>query len=242
MAPTSIDGNEITGATIDGQDVSEITVDGQTVFTAIPDSAIHRFKYANNYNDSIGSLSASADGTSFFADANLQGGFGLDIGGAGDGVTMSTIGGEIGINQSFTVCLTINLDNLSTAGTFYEHQSENFNRVIGAVENDEIFFNLYDGSDYGAGLGANESTTNRMRLALRHTGTLGEQEIWKNGTNQTNTGNGDTADSTLQTGHSIGYNAGKISGKSGNVDDLIIYSTALSASEIQQDYNIQPWS
>ena len=37
MAPTSIDGTEITGATIDGQDVSEITVDGETVFTAIPD-------------------------------------------------------------------------------------------------------------------------------------------------------------------------------------------------------------
>lgn len=35
MAPTSIDGTEITGATIDGQDVSEITVDGETVFTAV---------------------------------------------------------------------------------------------------------------------------------------------------------------------------------------------------------------
>jgi len=37
MAPTSIDGSDITGATIDGQDVSEITVDGQTVFEAGPD-------------------------------------------------------------------------------------------------------------------------------------------------------------------------------------------------------------
>jgi len=44
MAPTSIDGNEITGATIDGQDVSEITVDGQTVFTAIPDSVVDSFE------------------------------------------------------------------------------------------------------------------------------------------------------------------------------------------------------
>ena len=40
MAPTSIDGTEITGATIDGQDVSEITVDGETVFTAIPDIGV----------------------------------------------------------------------------------------------------------------------------------------------------------------------------------------------------------
>ena len=37
MAPTSIDGNDITGATIDGQDVSEITVDGDVVFTAGPE-------------------------------------------------------------------------------------------------------------------------------------------------------------------------------------------------------------
>jgi hypothetical protein len=32
--PTSIDGTDITGATIDGQQVEEITIDGQTVFTA----------------------------------------------------------------------------------------------------------------------------------------------------------------------------------------------------------------
>jgi len=34
MIPTSIDGTDITGATIDGTDVQEITVDGDTVFTA----------------------------------------------------------------------------------------------------------------------------------------------------------------------------------------------------------------
>jgi len=34
MAPTSIDGTEITGATIDGQEVQEITVGGDVVFTA----------------------------------------------------------------------------------------------------------------------------------------------------------------------------------------------------------------
>jgi len=34
IPPTSIDGTDITGATIDGTDVQEITVDGQTVFSA----------------------------------------------------------------------------------------------------------------------------------------------------------------------------------------------------------------
>lgn len=53
MAPTSIDGNEITGATIDGQDVSEITVDGQTVFTAIPDSENLRIHCDCTVSDSI---------------------------------------------------------------------------------------------------------------------------------------------------------------------------------------------
>lgn len=155
---------------------------------------------------------------------------------------MPLISGEIGINESFTVCLTINLNNLSTEGTFYEHQSGNYNRVIGGVENNEIFFHLYNGSDYGVGMGTSESTTNRMRLALRHTGTIGEQEIWKNGTNQSNTGRGDTNESTLSDGHTVGFNAGDKAGKSGNVDDLIIYNTALSASEIQADFALQPWS
>jgi len=40
MPPTSIDGNDITGATIDGQDVSEITMDGDIVWSAIPDSVV----------------------------------------------------------------------------------------------------------------------------------------------------------------------------------------------------------
>ena len=56
MAPTSIDGTEITGATIDGQDVSEITVDGETVFTAIPDSAIYYWdpgNFASPWTDEV---------------------------------------------------------------------------------------------------------------------------------------------------------------------------------------------
>jgi len=48
MAPISIDGEEITGATIDGQNVSEITVDGETVFSAIPDSGIEQIGWNAN--------------------------------------------------------------------------------------------------------------------------------------------------------------------------------------------------
>jgi len=61
MAPTSIDGTEITGATIDGQDVSEITVDGETVFTAIPDSTVSR----SDDNKSTGNNNGSSLGMAF---------------------------------------------------------------------------------------------------------------------------------------------------------------------------------
>ena len=68
MAPTSIDGTEITGATIDGQDVSEITVDGETVFTAIPDSVVDNFEeadlseYSNTGGFSVTSNTPVSDG------------------------------------------------------------------------------------------------------------------------------------------------------------------------------------
>ena len=50
MAPISIDGEEITGATIDGEEVQEITVDGQVAYTAgpdIPDSVVDNFESAD---------------------------------------------------------------------------------------------------------------------------------------------------------------------------------------------------
>ena len=73
MAPTSIDGTEITGATIDGQDVSEITVDGETVFTAIPDSVIEDFEQ-NNLNSWN-----NTGGITIRSSTALEGSFNLEV-------------------------------------------------------------------------------------------------------------------------------------------------------------------
>jgi len=79
MAPTSIDGNDITGATIDGQDVSEITVDGQTVFTAIPDSGlVHRYSAKSQSDatallDQQGSTDMSAVGAPTYSNSLING-------------------------------------------------------------------------------------------------------------------------------------------------------------------------
>lgn len=43
MAPTSIDGTDISSVTIDGTEVQEITADGQVVYTAIPDPVTTQF-------------------------------------------------------------------------------------------------------------------------------------------------------------------------------------------------------
>ena len=81
MAPTSIDGSDITSATIDGQDVSEITVDGQTVFTAIPDSGVFRLT---------------------FDDAHTSGSTAEDIWNGNDGTINGATTGVSGANQTYT--------------------------------------------------------------------------------------------------------------------------------------------
>ena len=88
MAPTSIDGTEITGATIDGQDVSEITVDGETVFTAIPDSIVYDFEDGdlNGWSgggsiDNIaynGTYSGRFEDTATWSPSELSGGVQID--------------------------------------------------------------------------------------------------------------------------------------------------------------------
>jgi len=80
IPPTSIDGTDITGATIDGTDVQEITVDGDVVFSAGPQINNFPVAYSNliawypfdsatytgsNADDVTAILGGSGDGTAY---------------------------------------------------------------------------------------------------------------------------------------------------------------------------------
>jgi len=85
MPPTSIDGNDITGATIDGEEVQEITVDGQVAYTAgpdIPDSGGLHSRYdatglsagtLSTWSDEVASFDMAATGTPSVVEDELNG-------------------------------------------------------------------------------------------------------------------------------------------------------------------------
>lgn len=118
MAPTSIDGNEITGATIDGQDVSEITVDGQTVFTAIPDVLDYRWPWDDDSNNTLQQVASggSLDGTlqsGTYVSGVGSGGFHINFDPAdNDYADVTYDNGELATDD-FTLLMWANLDNSS---------------------------------------------------------------------------------------------------------------------------------
>lgn len=123
MPPTSIDGNEITGATIDGQDVSEITVDGDVVFTSAPgpDSVAYLYRaedFASPWPDTVGSADMTVNGlvSSTFSNGEDS------VFGDGDDGDYGTASGpeQIPTNESFGVAFSteyIALDRTTWFGT-----------------------------------------------------------------------------------------------------------------------------
>jgi len=82
MIPTSIDGTDITGATIDGTDVQQITIDGDTVFSAGDDltpNEVSHYRFEQNVLDSFGDNDGSLSGASFNTTSE-EGNFSLDVG------------------------------------------------------------------------------------------------------------------------------------------------------------------
>ena len=143
MAPISIDGEEITGATIDGEEVQEITVDGQVAYTAgpdIPDSVLtqdlvawYRFEDGDArdsassaefpdvtwgdstaYNGAVnGPNYLSSDGITDFENGANSGVFNFD--GANDFIDGGAISGaQFTSNESFTVTAWINPESQSS--------------------------------------------------------------------------------------------------------------------------------
>jgi len=108
MAPISIDGEEITGATIDGEEVQEITVDGQVAYTAgpdIPDSGLMHQYEADNLSKSDG------DSVSTWPDQE-----GTDDLTAGNAPTYRTdeINGKPAVSYDFSDYLSVSFSTIST--------------------------------------------------------------------------------------------------------------------------------
>jgi len=232
------------------------TVDGETftggtqTFTtqsAIPDSAVHQWKFdegsGSTATDSVGSNDVTVNGAVWASVSDLVGGYGLDFDGTDDDVTYATIDSIIGTEQQFSVTITANLDDLSADQTILGHTqgSDASNRVeIGTSESGSVFTcSTFDGSNI-----LSTSTTSadsiRQRIGVRHDGNTDTIDIFINGT--------EVSDGTVRTslagtsGFRVGANAAGVNNAAGVLDNLIIYNHLLSDTEFTDDYNNQPWS
>jgi hypothetical protein len=226
-----------------------VTVDGDTVYTQsdIPDSAIHQWFFdegsGTTVEDEVGTLDGAINGASWSSDADLEGGWGLSFGGNNDEVDFARIDSEVTVSGvSYSIAMTINPDDISNRTLFYEHQQDNFDRVMLGTNSSEVFFNLYDGGQHPKSTGTGPVGSNRMRVCATYDGTVGNHKIWIDGSDETNATAGGTGDSNLQNGHKIGLSASQDGDFPGIIDHPIIYDSELSASEVQQDYDAQPWS
>jgi len=256
--PTSIDGTDITGATIDGQQVQEITIDGQTVFTALPDPAIHQWKWdegsGTSFSDSIG----SASGT-FTFDNYVTGNFTGGTAVATDGVD------DFGSTDSNLAWL----DGLVSSGWAFAYTLDDFtetdrNDFVGVQNQGSDFFLIANGAnnsgDVRVGLredgdqnwafrttsGGHVNDGNKHRVLINKIGPCSNNnlEIYVDNTSLSTTQRFDLNPTNISLSEPLkffGQEFGNIWGP-GIADNVIIYDDSLTSAEVQRDFDLQPWT
>jgi len=250
MIPTSIDGTDITGATIDGTDVTEITVDGDVVFSAgtdLPSGVISQYKFDEGsggvISDSTGNeLDGTINGATFLSDANAVGGTKLDFDGTNDNVQLSKPS-WVTFNNKVTIAITVEWDNTIRQQCVYD---------FGDFGND-LYFSLGTATNTAMDLGCfirqgnfNQqlsidnlySTNTKTRITATVDWDSVDTDVFINGNNIPFDGNNNSAaNATNRLGSGVSGNEADC-----KLDNLVIYNGILSSSDIQQDYDAQPWS
>jgi hypothetical protein len=248
--PTSIDGTDITGATIDGTAVQEITVDGQVVFSALslPNSAINRFKMDEGSGATIAdSIGSHPDGdlngaTGFVSDANGQGGFVVDNGGgaSGDDITFSDFN-HFTPGSAGAFAITADFDTSEgTLVNLFEPDTPLFVSLGFGSSQDEVGSFIRDGSSSKFSASGALTLNTKQRLLLNYDLSALTVEFFVDGVQQTIDG----TNFAPAAGGTAVFDDGDRRGNTvhGSVDDFILYDSQLTAQEVKDDFNLQPYS
>jgi len=271
IPPTSIDGTDITGATIDGTDVQEITVDGDVVFSAeqLPVAysnltAWYPFDAAEyggaNADDVTAIIGGSGDDTAY--DGTVNGATYQSSGGITDINAGANSGGFdfSGSNNQRIQLPNAAFDSTSTFSmTFWLNADDNSaSRLFNANDDDDGFRVFYEDGKIN-NLTQFEDSGNRddfndspifgqntwAMFGVTFDDSINEANAYigfdaNNGVTNydTITTNGSRTDPIIPTIGASGFKGEEFNGQ---MDDLRIYNTALSASQIQDIYdNTEP--
>jgi len=250
MPPTSIDGTDITGATIDGTDVQEITVDGQTVFSAGPGGVASGVPIKAHYpiTESSGTTISDVTGTLTDMDVDSNASFQSDIDAIG-GQTIDTDGDHVNVffdvepsfilTDTYTLMFTFDVDNIAPG------QATMVNDATAEI----LFGAGRNTGDLVAGttnnIKSNHSfTTGRSRYGVEMVNGL-PQDIHVDGlsgvTSTSETAKGSGFEDDFRIGGTL-INTNDNRSTDGRVDNIVFYDRVLTASEVTDDFNAQPWS
>ena len=214
-------------------------IDGLEV-AAIPDSAENRWPWDEGSDDTVADVIGDNNGTVVGADwidvADLVGGFGLEFGGE-DRVEMSIIDG-IGAGLSFSLAITVNLDDISDQVIWSQSKGSN-DRLSLQINDSKWHGAVFDG-DWSRRESDVDAVTDRVRLGFGHSDN-GDIDIAINGEIITDNPTSDTSSDGTEV-HYIGQQTAQTNGASMIADNPIVYLDRLDADVWSQDYNSQPWS
>jgi hypothetical protein len=233
-----------------------------TVGSAVPSSAIHRWKLddvaTGTATDSIGSADGTVNGVASVS-GTYQGGSAGDGDGSNDYIDVGTLG-SFGSNRDTDFAIAVTVDEL---------QSTSGSTILGVNDvNDEIVgMSTGFNNSGGVQVSVRDSNSNLIRTRTSSGGHIDDNakhrivynktannasglNIYVDKTSLSTTAvsddsgfsPGDFVDALyLFANHSGGTNSADFN-FDGVADDVIIYNDSLSSSERADDYNIQPWS
>jgi len=265
MPPTSIDGTDITGATIDGTDVTEITVDGDTVFTAetLPvafsnpvawypfDSAEYGGSNADDVTAIIGGSGddTAYDGTVSGATYQSSGGVTDIRAGANSGAFDYSGSDRITVNgagiklTTQTAMAWLRWDTINGSVPFFHADSNGSTNGwrVDLNPNGNTIQVFYKDSNEQTSVDTGSYTqSDWVHIALTTNGTNGTLEAFRNGSSKGSFSydNYNPTSDDLSIGRATATFFDPFDGK---VDDVRIYNTALSQSQIDNIYqNTKP--
>lgn len=243
------------------QDAEDIKIDSGVVklATGIPDSAIHQYKLdegsGSTAADSIGDNDLAISGASWYSNG-FTGGYALDFDGTDDEAVGDYIP-ECGGESAFSIAFTLDLDKCGDRDAD-DTKTEILQNMKNSDRDDSI----------GISFGNDDSTVGDIEVDLRdgdsnrvdgrlydvsdESGLIRVVYTWDG------SGTGNMYVDTVEDSTGGASPAGNITGVSGGsmtfastdggeygdvaLDNVIFYDSELTSSEVQDDYDAQPWT
>jgi hypothetical protein len=245
----------------------KLDINGQNVeiqVTDIPDSAIYRWKLddvgSGTATDSIGNTDGNVIGVSSVS-GTYQDGSGADGDGSDDNIQTSTLG-SFGSNMDtdFAVAFTIEytgpdgevfaVDNTGSSGDMrmMVQAGGPFNNAT--TGHPSLYVKNTNGNEFIAEADSAVDDGSKYRVVVNKTGNAATDVDFYINTSVSGSqirDNGFNSGSVEDFTHDVTIFARNSSGSLGSyldatLDDLIVYGNSLSTSEVQTDYDAQPWT